>query len=224
MKFLFLRWWVLLVAGVVGLPAQVVTYEFSGEIGFGPDKGEEGGEAFVLFGATESPVSFSATLTFDLTAHPAVLAVPTGGTFNGYEALHPFYVFSASSIVAVSVTVRSQSWGVGDLQVFDWPEATGSILADTNLVTPPTLLFVRFIDGNGHRFDLGGTGAGLGIEMFNSARAEDNDTGVLAVGNYSVSAVPEPSTYAAIAGACALAGVALWRRRAARWGDAGDVD
>ncbi len=210
MKLFSLSWWALLAMGVVGLQAQVVTYQLSGEIEFGDKKGAE---PVVLFGATESPLSFTATLTFDLTAHPAVLVVPTAGTFNGYEALNPFYVFSAESVSAASVTVGAQSWGLGDLQVIDWLEATGSILADTNLVTPPTLLFARFIDGNGNRIDLGGTAAGFGIELINSVFADDAGEGTFGDGSLTVSAVPEPSTYAVLAGMAALVGV-VWRRRA----------
>lgn len=214
MKFLFLRWWVLLVAGVVGLPAQVVTYQFSGEVNFGSDKGEE---PVTLFGSTESPLSFSATLTFDLTSNPAVLVVPTGGTFNGSEALNPFYVFSLASVSAAAVTVGTQTWGAGDIQVIDWAEATGSILSDTNLVTPPTLVFVRFIDGNGNRFDLGGTSGGGGVQLVNELFPVDGETGASGGGSFSISAVPEPSTYALLAGAGALVGcVVRARRRAVR--------
>lgn len=58
---------------------------------------------------------------------------------------------------------------------------------------------------------------GVGLRLFAAA---SNTAGTIGAGtiyfdNLSVTAVPEPSTYAAIFGACAL-GLVAWRRRAAR--------
>lgn len=73
-----------------------------------------------------------------------------------------------------------------------------------------------------HSYDIGANhlfaaNGGLGLRFY---AAENNSAGTVSLGqmtydNFSVSAVPEPSTYAALAGLAAL-GVVCWRRRATR--------
>jgi hypothetical protein len=57
---------------------------------------------------------------------------------------------------------------------------------------------------------------GFFFEVFGSSNAAAAITsGSMFADNFSVSAIPEPSTYAAMAGAAAL-GLAFWRRRKSR--------
>jgi hypothetical protein len=111
-------------------------------------------------------------------------------------------------------------------RVIDTPGLTSTVLrldynaANTTLSTSystdggATFFAVQSYDiGANHLFTANG---GLGLRFY---AAEGNSTGAVSLGqmtydNLSVSAVPEPSTYAALAGLAAL-GVVFWRRRAA---------
>lgn len=210
------RWWLALcgvawlVAGAGSLPAQVVTYQVTGSFDPRNLKGQESAE---LFGITEFPATFSATFTFDLTQHPQVLFVPAGEMFDGVEAAHPFYAFPVASLLSMSLTTGSKTWTSADVVGYGWNGTAAAIAADTDLKTPPSLLQIHFEDGTGNVFRIGGMASGATIEMFNEVFTADGSTVGQAGGSFTISAVPEPSTYAAIAGACALAGVAVARRR-----------
>jgi len=209
MKFPLWRWAIGLVVGVAAASAQVVTYYVTGmvdDIHFG--KGEDAS----LFGVRDTPHVFQAALTFDLTAHPQLSFVPAGGLLDDRTATHDFYFFPLETLTAATVTLGTQTWTAADLET-DWVGATEfGVLADTALTTVPTYLLMSFRAGNGNRVVFGGLGYGTTVAMEGRLWMSDEAKSTDGNGSFTVSAVPEPSTYAVILGVCALIGVGSWRR------------
>ncbi len=197
-------------------PAQVETYRIDMNV----DRFEYGS----VFGVNSAPYTFSLTFTFDLTTHPHIGVFPQHA-LEGPNATGNWYAFSAESVTAISGSFGTQSFGFDSINSSTIPtleeEEPDNVpryvfLADTDLTTSPA--FVQF------GFELP-TGSGF---SFTSYSTEDGPFADLNTADYNtdgraygsafsitrLTVVPEPSTYAAIAGVCAL-GLAVWRRRRA---------
>lgn len=212
LKRVWLGLMMVLLLGGTAATAQVVSYRIQGtfdEIDLG--KLEDAS----LFGITASPATFTATLTFNLTAHPRALLIPTGGSFDGSVAAYPFHLFPAASLVSASVSFGTHSWTPSDLVVSTEGSTNYSIISDTDLTSAPTYLRLEFTDESGNRLAIGSASFGDDVILESDLVASDAAQNTAGTGNYTVSAVPEPSTYAAICGALALAGTLVRRRRAA---------
>lgn len=199
-------------AAAMGARAQVLTYQISGTLnaGSGP-----------VFGLESEAAPFTGTFTVDLSLNTSSTTVLTGGLLDGSVAENDFYGFSASTIVSMSLTTGTRTWTKAELTPA-WESLGVDFWATSNLTTLPQYVKFSFSGGEGsegeHGFSLGSVSVSDGnIRMDGWSVLEDGDTANSASGNYTsitaVSAVPEPSTYAAIVGAMALAGVAVWRRR-----------
>jgi len=119
----------------------------------------------------------------------------------------------AGSLTSVSNFIANGDDTTDITLKFDWNASTSQLIASfssdgVNFTTGQTFNLTGAEAGFAAPY-----GNGFGIEVF--GRSADGFGGVssgLTYDNMSVSAVPEPSTYAMIAGA-AMLGVAAWRRR-----------
>lgn len=213
MKFFLLRWVVVLAVGVASLSAQVVTYYVTGTV---DDILLGKGEDVSLFGVRTAPAVLHAALTFDLTAHPHVGFVPTGGTLDGRVAARDFYVFPMATLVAATVTFGTQTWTVADLEVDAVGATEFGLLADTALTTVPSHLVLSFRDASNNVLVLGGLNYDSTVDFNNRLSLTAGAVLADGSGTLAVSAVPEPATYAAMLGVCALIGVGICRRRKRR--------
>lgn len=181
---------------------QTVTYTISGSFTTVPGN---------TLGLVTAPTAFSGTMTINLAANTSSFHVAAGDTLDGQPAAHDFYGFSSSSIVSMSFTTGSITWTQADL---DPMRGEADFLASTNLTTAPVYVGIAFKDGDDNSFSIGTYSVGLTqSSLDNALHAYDSGTGNDALGTYSVSAVPEPSTYAAIFGAMVLLGTMGWKRR-----------
>ncbi len=202
---------VLSAVAAIGARAQIFTYQLSGTLN------AESGPVFGM--ETETP--FTGTFTVDLSLNTSSTTVLTGGILFDHVAENDFYGFSVSTIVSLSFTTGTRTWTKADLA--SAAESLGvDFWASSNLTTTPQYVKFSFFGGEGsegeHGFSLGSVSGGDGtIRMDGWSVLDDGDTDNSASGYYTsitaVSAVPEPSTYAAIVGALALMGGAAWRRR-----------
>lgn len=175
-----------------------------------------------VFGVNSAPYTFSITFTFDLTAHPHLGIIPQESMGTTITTGN-WYAFGVESITAISGSFGTKQLLTQDL---DWnpflsfeeeePENAPRyvFLADTDLTTTPTFVKFRFEFPDGSHF---GFGRYDGDDSFiASLDATDINNDATAAGSgfslVRLTAVPEPSTYAAIAGVCAL-GLAVWHRR-----------
>jgi len=194
------------------LSAQLVSYRVNATV----DNTRYG----TPFGVSE-PYSFSVTFTFDLTANPH---------FSSFsQEIDPtttrtWYLFTAESITEVSGNFGTWSFTAQDLMrlVGNLPTEAPEddiplawFLADTDLTTAPSMVMFAFTNP-----DESETLAGSFIhdEYVPEIKVKDvsNDSVALSyiTSIETITVVPEPSTYAAIAGAGVL-GFAVWRRRRA---------
>lgn len=154
----------------------------------------------------EQPLSAQGALLFDA-LEPALQLAPgalPGDTYEGSGLVHRFD-------------------SAGPLQLsFDWSLATsgfdagyrdrGFVALDGLLLAPLGEAAATPVNG---RFSLT-LGAGSHLLAFGLLDVNSTDgVSTLAISNFSVSAVPEPGTWALLAGGLALCGVAARRRRGA---------
>lgn len=221
-----LPWWQSLLRGIVlaclttaGLSGQVVSYR----VNFSVDETRHG----TVFGLSASD-TFSVTFSFDLSATPQPISVPQDFLTDG--ATGTWYLFAVESITEISGSFGTRPFTLQDLQTITLPEFPSEeaelfptvFIADTDLTTTPSIVKFNydFTDGSFfnlgsfpsdpddegyYLYDAGWTAADLSLDSAASGHVTSIET---------VSAVPEPSTYAAIAGAGVL-GFAVWRRRRA---------
>ncbi|GEM_PF-3699964 len=197
------------------LSAQVVTQRFNlvvDSLQYGP-----------VFGVGAVPYSFSLDFTFDLTANPHVASFAQD-TFGGTVTTGTWYVFGAESITAITGSFGTRSFPLADLSATSLedgpdgePGARYVFIADTDLTTAPSIVLFDFDFSDGSSFGLGRFNSNDGNVYVPGFRVADIDFDSIGRGSVSsiemVSVVPEPSTYAAIMGACALGLVASRRRR-----------
>jgi hypothetical protein len=166
---------------------------------------------------------------FTIAGLEAYTATTTGGR-NAY-----YGIYLSTNPTGANVQFESGVWNSG---ILDYNRT--AVFASTTDVTDVLLrmsfdastknlaLDYSFNNGAtfvaGTTFDLDGAQAGLTAPRFDGIGldllGQTNGAGVINAGqmtfdNFSVSAIPEPSTYAAFAGLGAL-GLAVWRRRQAR--------
>ena len=200
------------------LSAQLVSYR----VNFSVDQTQYGSTVFGL-GASDT---FSVTFSFDLSATPQPISVPQDFLTDG--ATGSWYLFAVESITEISGSFGTRSFTLQDLQTITLPEFPNEeaelfptvFIADTDLTTAPSIVKFNydFIDGSFfnlgsfpsdpdnegyYLYDAGWTAADLSLDSAASGHVTSIET---------ITAVPEPSTYAAIAGAGVL-GFAAWRRR-----------
>ena len=115
--------------------------------------------------------------------------------------------FSNSTVGTLSLTAVSSTITVGSGGVFAFANSSGiDWLSNTLSITG------TFVDGTSIRFGTDGTGltsTQLGLITINGAAASIDSSGFL-----TASAIPEPATYAVLAGLAGL-GLAVYRRRRA---------
>ena len=175
-----------------------------------------------------APYSFSLTFTFDLGANPQFISVPQDTLTVG--ATGNWYLFAPESVTAISGNFGTRSFSLEDMQPIVLPrmpteESEGFqtlFRADTDLTTTPSVVAFNLDFADGSSFNVGTFDADghnedyflydptwSSADLGNDSSASGHISSI-----QSLSAVPEPSTYAAMAGACVLA-FAAWRRRRA---------
>ena len=188
------------------------TYDISSL--FGPD----------LFGEPGPTAAFEYSITIDTSLDTNTDAILTGDTIGIFTAAHDFYGYSASSIIASSITFGSQTFDVDDLEVQTLAAGvTADFWLDTDISTgaTPTASFFRFDDGTS-RLSLGGSSLSPGgVVLAQSSELEDDDSPIPGVPNgsgttsqttISMQFIPTPGTLGAAAAGLLL--VSARRRRA----------
>lgn len=175
--------------------------------------------------ASRTLESFSTSWVADLTVTNNVVGL-TGGSFNsiGFEIAGSGAQYSALMLTATDsgYVVRAEGSGIAPVEVstfdssdvqlrFSWDAGTQALGASYRFDSGAYTSLATFHPVS--NWSSGATNSGFFFEVFGNT----NMTAVLGGGlvhadNFSVSAIPEPSTYAALAGAAAL-GLAVWRRR-----------
>ncbi|MGJ3242760.1 MAG: PEP-CTERM sorting domain-containing protein [Opitutales bacterium] len=208
-RFLAVSLLFLLSGAFVSLPASVVNLTFTGTV----DTDSE-----TVFGETGSAVPFSFSMTYDTSLDTNTTFVAQGDNMGSSTLENDFYGYSASGITAVDLSFGTGSWASGDLNA-RIPEAgfNADFWADTDLaIATPTRVWIYFSNGDGVLELGGGSGGGGTLRMDAGEISIEDDAGDSSgfSSNLSIgtAAIPEPRTYAVMAGLLVL-GLAMRRRR-----------
>lgn len=175
---------------------------------------------------TASSFSTSWTMTMSVTNTLAGLA---GGDFAtvGIQVFNDNNSYSSVMLAAVSGGYHIQAEGSGFSTVnigtadntdvllrLSWDASTQALAASYSLDGSAYTAAATFLpNAQWENTGIGGVSSGFNFGVFtNSNTSGSIDFGSVYADNFSVSAVPEPSTYAALAGLGAL-GLVWWRRR-----------
>lgn len=179
-----------------------------------------------------APASYNTSWSMTLSTTNLLTGL-TGGEFTtiGLQVFNDANSYSALMLSATSSGVFARSEGTGFTAVNTPLAANTDVYLRLSWDTGAQTLTAAYSLDNGHYTTLAmflpvtqwdnstpalAVNNGFNFGVFaNSNMASAISVGSVYADNFSVSAVPEPSTYAAIAGGLALAGVMLWRRRAA---------
>lgn len=133
-------------------------------------------------------------------------ALMLGSTASGYN-----FRMEGSSISTTTVAASDNTdvwlrlaWDAGTQQLTGSYSNDGATYTTVATVTPSALWSTGNASTNGFNF-----------EVFANSTASAAISSGMTADNFSITAVPEPSTYAALAGVAAL-GLAVWRRRSRR--------
>jgi hypothetical protein len=163
-----------------------------------------------IFGRTvgSNPNAFPVAFVFDITSDNFSLTGPFGGS-PGVSTL------SASGSVPVINTGAIAPLASFGPTVTSLGSATSSAVSDpSNLASYIGSGTVSFGVSATSAFTLNGTAVGEGGEIFLQANSSTRGASTITVTyNYQSTAVPEPSTYAAMGFVGLVAGATIWRRR-----------
>ncbi|MBI3886460.1 MAG: PEP-CTERM sorting domain-containing protein [Opitutae bacterium] len=150
-------------------------------------------------------LSASSTLPTDLTAPTALTTFATTGTLSGTETAYNFASgTSATYLGGTTYYFRVAYTGTGTA---NWIKPTDGGFTGSGGIPPLTFIDSALVDG-----------PDISYRSLTSGGFTDsfNNIGAFSITATAVSAVPEPSTYAAIFGAVVLLGAVVARRRRAR--------
>lgn len=207
----------LLACCVVPMQAAIITLNFDGTYDT---------LSSTVFGQSGTAVPYHYSLTYDTSLNTNTNVLPVGASVGGPEVLaSPLYGYSASGIVASSLTFGGHTFQPGDIQTsFLSPTVSAQLWFDTDLnVATPTQSAILFRAlPSGDRLKLGGFFTNNTILDFgNFFEITEGASGNTAFGNSQVisvaqNVVPEPaSTLAGALAACGMMGVVYQRRRKA---------
>jgi hypothetical protein len=191
---------------LVAAPAHAapVTLSFSGTYDL---------QGTTLFGLSGPAVPYYYEITYDPALDTNAEFVAAGDPLGGQTTIHDWYGYSASGIVATSLTFGTKTWTAGDLN----PRVVDGIAADlwfdTDIgLAAPTRSWIVFQDG-GDTLSLGLGAADAFNIYFRQVSEITSSTSVQApMVIEAVAPVPEPSALALMGAAL----VAAARRRALR--------
>ena len=159
----------------------------------------------------EFSLSVSSTLPTDLTPPSALLTFSTTGTLSGTESAYTFTP-SATPTLAANTTyyyrvaytgADTANWILSGGSTFTGSGSTPSLTFIDSAFAANTFITYRSVTN-------GGSSSGSSVPLYNDYYG---NMGAFSITASAVSAIPEPSTYAAIAGALTLIGALVVRRR-----------
>ena len=172
--------------------------------------------------------SFTTSWVADLTVTNTLAGLSSGEfTTVGFQIAGNNFQYSSIMLGANSggYIVRAEGSGFSAVNVSTVDSSDVQLRLSWDAGTQALSTFYRFDSGAYtalatfnpvSNWTSGATASGFYFDVFgNSNLASAISVGSVYADNFSVSAIPEPSTYAALAGAAAL-GLAVWRRRRAQ--------
>jgi len=154
---------------------------------------------------TSLSLSVSSTLPTDLTAPTALTTFTTTGALGATPAAFTFNAGATPTLTAGTTYYFRVAYTGTD--TVNWIRANGTAISGSGGIPPLSFIDSSFAAGQAITYRSVTSGGFTDL---------NNHIGAFSITANAVSAVPEPSTYAALAGALALAAAFFVRRRRAR--------